>query len=74
MWPRAVTGSAIGGPVVRLVRLEPGEERPATPYTWRWLSDAHLDTPVTAPAADGDILLVGTARGLARLRVRPPAP
>lgn len=69
----AVT-AAIGGPVVRLLRLEPDKERSATPYTWNWLSDVHLDSPVTALAADGDSLLVGTARGLARLRIQPPAP
>ncbi|WP_327000373.1 hypothetical protein OHA72_35285 [Dactylosporangium sp. NBC_01737] len=38
------------------------------------VDDVHLDTPVTALAADGDTLLVGTARGLAGLRLQPPAP
>ncbi|WP_433063012.1 NB-ARC domain-containing protein [Dactylosporangium sp. CS-033363] len=66
--------AAVGGPVVRLLRLEPGEDRSATPFTWRWVSDVYFDTPVTTLAADGDTLLVGTARGLAALRIQPPAP
>jgi WD40 repeat protein len=69
--------AAIGGPVLRLLRLEPNDGPvppwpPPKPYKWTKMSDVHLDTPVTALAVDDGALVVGTARGLARLRLYPP--
>ncbi|MEU7872508.1 NB-ARC domain-containing protein [Dactylosporangium sp. NPDC049140] len=72
------TLAALGGRALRLRRPHAdestwGSERTVW-YDWHTLSDVHLDTPVTALAADGDELVVGTARGLARLRMRVEPP
>ncbi|MFD9893640.1 NB-ARC domain-containing protein [Amycolatopsis sp. NPDC059027] len=75
-----VAAAALGGRVLRLARLVPTpepkrSERLAHPCEWEILCDVDLDTEVTALAVDHDgTLVVGTARGIARLRlanVRP---
>jgi WD40 repeat protein/DNA-binding transcriptional regulator YdaS (Cro superfamily) len=74
--------AAIGGPVLRLLRLvrsrprdDPWGSRWDSPCQWTRLCDIDLDTPVTALAAGQDgSLAAGTARGIVRLHLQAADP